>query len=187
MDKARDDKRRFDRELEEYQKKLKLFQQNPHWSIKKTTGNANNSTGGGEVEEVAPPPPVQKRVRTLVVGLQLFIYHRQNSSASQVRCRSIQNVKLVEENLANLYRVQRAASTFLTSCCCLAFAFSYSLSGVFIHLVFNYSQMPKRKLEHFQFGSALYVLRNPVSLFLHFSERIAKCVRSAMTLATRTS
>lgn len=60
MDKARDDKRRFDKELEEYQKKLKLFQQNPSWASKKAEASPE------EPRPQSPPTQQQQQHKPIV-------------------------------------------------------------------------------------------------------------------------
>eukprot|EP00026_Physarum_polycephalum_P007071 Phypoly_transcript_07124.p1 GENE.Phypoly_transcript_07124~~Phypoly_transcript_07124.p1 ORF type:complete len:533 (+),score=111.78 Phypoly_transcript_07124:62-1660(+) len=57
MDKARDDKRRFDKELEEYQKKLKLSQQNPSWANRKAE-LADDQNRTSIPSPLAPPSPM---------------------------------------------------------------------------------------------------------------------------------
>lgn len=68
MDKARDDKRRFDKETEEYQKKLELFLKNPSWASKKVGASGTDNRTTDATTSVASPPssPAQqpnKRVR----------------------------------------------------------------------------------------------------------------------------
>jgi len=57
MEKARDDKRRFDKELEDYQKKLKLFQQNPGWAAKKAEAASPAEDQNGVQSPPLPTPP----------------------------------------------------------------------------------------------------------------------------------
>ena len=67
MDKAREEKRRFTKETEEYDKKLKLFLQNPHWATRKNELKPSIPSPSSPTPSVASPPQSpaiqNKRVR----------------------------------------------------------------------------------------------------------------------------